>query len=70
MENILYPLAFLACPAGMGLMMWFMMRGNKKSEGDKPTPSLAELRTEQRRIDAEIDRLDLIETDRLPADPR
>ena len=29
MSQVLYTLALLACPVGVGLMMWFMMRGKK-----------------------------------------
>ena len=29
MPQSLYALALLACPVGMGLMMWLMMRGNR-----------------------------------------
>ncbi|MBC9725002.1 hypothetical protein [Streptomyces sp. TRM68367] len=28
-----YALAVLACPVGMGLMMWFMMRANRQRGG-------------------------------------
>ncbi len=54
MQNLL----FLACPVGMGVMMWFMMKGQKQA----PTPqeidprSLDALRAERRRIDAELQR--------------
>ena len=48
MQNLL----LLACPLGMGLMMWFMLKGQKAD----PTPSVETLRAEQERIDAEIER--------------
>ncbi len=34
--ELLYPLALLACPVGMGLMMWFMMRGSKSDGAETP----------------------------------
>ena len=35
MQYILSWLPVLACPVGMGLMMWFMMRGNKQQTPDE-----------------------------------
>ncbi len=36
MPTIFYSLAILACPVGMGLMMWFMMRGNQAGTSNQP----------------------------------
>ncbi len=60
METLIPTLALLACPVGMSAMMWFMMRGSKSGSpsSSSRSPSLAELREEQRRIAADIDRLD------------
>lgn len=48
MSQSLYPLLLLACPIGMGLMMYFMMRGNKDGSTQTPPASdeLASLRAE------------------------
>lgn len=63
MENAVLLLAVLACPVGMGVMMWMMSRGRAKEE-DAAEPrssqpaSLEVLREEQRHIEGEIQRLE------------
>ncbi|MDX5961892.1 hypothetical protein SIM91_00760 [Rhodococcus opacus] len=34
MQQLLLGVAVLACPIGMGLMMWMMMRGGQNKEAD------------------------------------
>jgi hypothetical protein len=36
---MLYALALLACPVGMGLMMWIMMRGQNNSTHQAQRPA-------------------------------
>ncbi|MFF5757438.1 hypothetical protein [Streptomyces longwoodensis] len=44
MPQLLYPLLLLACPVGMGLMMWFMMRGGARTpQRNDPSATQAEL---------------------------
>jgi len=44
MESVLFGLAFLACPVGMGAMMWFMARGRRGKGKEEPSASLEGLR--------------------------
>lgn len=55
MESLLYGLALLACPVGMGAMMWMMMRGQRAgSSGTSKGPDqVAELRSEIDELKAE-----------------
>lgn len=48
-ETIFFALAVLACPLGMGLMMWFMAKGMGRKRHSDST-SLGDLRAEQERI--------------------
>jgi len=57
--TILIALAVLACPIGMGLMMWFMMRKQHGSMGApqgalSPGERLARLEAEQRALEQQI----------------
>ncbi|MFD4510293.1 hypothetical protein [Streptomyces sp. NPDC058457] len=58
MEQLLYVLPALACPVGMGAMMWFMMR---PKPGAQPDPGAEQ--QELLRLRKEIDAL---RTERTP----
>ena len=73
MENLIPILALLACPVAMGMMMWMMARGNKsadRSGGDRHASaaplSLEQLREEQTRLAAQIDRRVQVEASSSP----
>jgi hypothetical protein len=56
MSSVLYTLALLACPIGMGLMMFMMMRGQNNSSTDRAADSGAD-RGEVDALRAEIEAL-------------
>jgi hypothetical protein len=60
MPDIVYGLAALACPLGMGAMMWFMGKGMRTREPrpDVRAGSAEDLREEHRRLGAQIERLE------------
>ncbi len=72
MATILPSLALLACPVGMGLMMWFMGKASR-NKTDQHVPAeqaahprnLEQMREEQRRLDAQIS-----EVEGVPTAPR
>jgi hypothetical protein len=59
-ETVLLTLAVLACPIGMGLMMWIMGRGKRERSPEQPevSPDFDHLRREHARLGAVIDRLE------------
>jgi hypothetical protein len=57
-EGLLVGLVALACPVGMGVMMWLMAKGaRKRGTAVDEHASLDQLRAEHRRLGAEIERL-------------
>ena len=56
MESALITAALLACPVGMGLMMWWMARSNRQASATSSRPE--ELRAEHARISRQIDELE------------
>lgn len=59
--ELLYILALLACPVGMGAMMWFMSKGMMGGNKQKDTEvsrnaggSLEDLREQQHKLAADI----------------
>jgi len=58
MSEVLFSLALVACPVGMGLMMWFMMRGKKNGNEDNTPSSLSpNTDAELTKLRAEVDQL-------------
>lgn len=70
MENALLAAALLACPLGMGAMMWWMAR-SQKQQRPAPAPNVDDvndLRAEQARLRAEIDQLEAARRDDATAE--
>ena len=59
MPESLYALAILACPLGMGVMMWVMMRGKTSS-----APTTEAKQDELSALRTEIDQLKASDKDR------
>ncbi len=69
MPESLLALALLACPIGMGLMMWMMMRGTRRTPDVEPTfheADVARLQGEINQLRAERDQSSTM-ADRPPA---
>lgn len=69
MQNLLPFLALLACPLGMGLMMFFMGKGMMGGQPKQPpaTSGLEDLRAEHDRLGNEIEQLENIDRERVTA---
>ena len=60
MPESLFAIALLACPVGMGVMMWMMMRGKKQPTDDGTAAKQDELTA----LQAQIDQLQAAQRDR------
>lgn len=60
MPESLLAIALLACPVGMGVMMWMMMRGKKEPADEGTAAKQAELAG----LQAQIDQLQAAQRDR------
>jgi hypothetical protein len=58
MRDVVLGLAVLACPVGMGAMMWFMNKGMRRNDAPAAPSSIEGLREEHRRLGAEIDAIE------------
>jgi hypothetical protein len=69
MQQLLSTLPLLACPLGMGLIMWLMMRGGNSrpdSAGPQPASMTPAQQTELTRLRAELDQLRAEDRDHTP----
>jgi hypothetical protein len=68
----LLALCALACPVGMGAMMWFMARGSRSKDAPsvQPPSTLDDLRHEHDRLGTQIDSVERADAERSePAGP-
>jgi len=68
MTEAVLALAVLACPVGMGLMMWLMARG-MRGDRNQSNPSVMELRSEHERLGQQIEELEHGPAERVEATP-
>ena len=66
METAALALVALACPVGMAVMGWYMVKGMRRP-GQPEQLDVDDLRAEHRRLGAEIERLETADHEELLA---